>query len=51
MTKQEIKKRIAELKREIKYEKQTMEYCAYSSSDLKYLYALEQELMDLENQL
>ena len=51
MTKQDIKKRIALLKKEIKYEKQKMQYCAYGKSDLMYLYGLEQEMENLKNQL
>lgn len=51
MKKQEIKKRIAELKSEIRYEKRKMNCCAYGKSDLMFLYGLEQELADLKNQL
>ena len=51
MTKQEIKKRIAQLKSNIRYEKRKMKCCAYGKSDLMYLYGLEQELESLENQL
>ena len=47
MTKQEIKNRIAKLKRAIRYEKRKMKCCAYGKSDLMYLYALEEELTDL----
>lgn len=28
-----------------------MEYCGYSSNELRYLFALEKELLDLEYQL
>ena len=49
MTKQESKKRIAELKNEIKYEKRKMKCCGYGKSDLMYLYGLEEELKDLKN--
>lgn len=51
MTKQEIQKRITELKSEIRYEKRKMNCCAYGRGDLMYLYGLEQELADLKNQL
>lgn len=51
MKKQEIKKRIAELKSEIRYEKRKMNCCAYGKSDLIYLDGLRQELKDLENKL
>lgn len=51
MTVKEIKKRINELNKEIKYEKQKMKYCAYGKSDLMYLYRLEQEMENLKNQL
>ena len=47
MTKQEIKNRIVKLKRAIRYEKRKMKCCAYGKSDLMYLYALEEELTDL----
>lgn len=49
MTKNEIKKRIKELKSQIKYEKRKMRVCACGSSDLKYLYGLELELENLNN--
>lgn len=51
MTDSAIKKRIKELKNEIKYEKKKMKCCAYGSSDLRYLYGLEQELAGLEKQI
>ena len=51
MTVKEIKKRINELNKEIKYEKRKMKCCAYGKSDLMYLYGLEQELENLKNQL
>ena len=51
MKKQEIKKRISNLKREIRYEKRKMNCCAYGKSDLMFLYGLEEELKVLENQL
>ena len=51
MTKTEIKKRISELKREIKYQNKKMEVCAYGKSDLYYVLGLENELYDLEQQL
>lgn len=50
MTIKEIEKRIEDLKYEIKYEKNKMEYCGYGKSDLMYLYGLEAELEELENQ-
>ena len=50
MTKEVIKKQIKELRNQIKYEKQKMKCCAYGKSDLMYLYGLEQELKNLENQ-
>jgi hypothetical protein len=48
---EEIEKRIEELKKEIEYEKEKMKCCGYGESDLMYLYGLEEELEDLENQL
>jgi len=51
MTKQELKKRIANLKREIRYEYRKMNCCAYGGSDLMYVYGLEQELENLKNKL
>lgn len=39
--------KIKELKREINYEKRKMKVCAYGSSDLRYLYGLEEELKEL----
>lgn len=41
--------KIKELKRQINYEKRKMRVCAYGSSDLRYLYGLEQELEELLN--
>jgi hypothetical protein len=43
-----MKDRIKQLKQKIKYEKKKMECCAYSTSDLMYLYQLESELKKLE---
>ena len=51
MTKTEIRKKISELKKEIKYQNKKMEICAYGKSDLYYVMGLENELYDLENQL
>lgn len=51
MTKEEIKKRIKELKNQIKYENRKMQVCGYGKSDLRYLYSLENELEDLNNKL
>ena len=51
MTKQEIKKRIKELEKNIRCEKSKMNVCAYGKSDLIYLYGLEEELTDLNNKL
>lgn len=51
MTVETIKKRIKDLTNEIKCEKKKMECCAYGSSDLMYLYGLEEELEALEEQL
>lgn len=42
--------KIKELKREINYEKRKMKVCAYGSSDLRYLYGLEEELKELLNE-
>ena len=42
-------KKIKELKRQINYEKRKMKVCAYGTSDLRYLYGLEQELEELLN--
>lgn len=41
--------KIKELKRQINYEKRKMKVCAYGTSDLRYLYGLEQELEELLN--
>lgn len=41
--------RIKELRKEINYEKRKMKVCAYGTSDLRYLYGLEQELEELLN--
>lgn len=46
-----IIQKIKRLKNEIKYEKRKIKCCAYGDSDLMYLYGLEEELKDLENQL
>ena len=46
--KENIEKRIEELKKEIRYEKRKMKCCAYGKSDLMYLYGLEEELKELE---
>lgn len=51
MDKQEIKEKITKLKKEIRYEKRKMQVCAYGTSDLRYLYGLESELADLEEQI
>lgn len=51
MTKEMITKRIKELKKQIKYEKNKMKVCAYGKSDLMYLYGLEQELEELNKKL
>ena len=51
MDKQEIKEKMAKLKKEIRYEKRKMQVCAYGTSDLRYLYGLESELEDLEKQI
>lgn len=50
MTIKEIEKRIEDLKYEIKYEKRKMKCCGCNKSDLMYLYGLEEELEELENQ-
>lgn len=42
--------RIKELKRQINYEKRKMRVCAYGTSDLRYLYGLEEELKELQNE-
>ena len=41
--------KVKELKRQINYEKRKMKVCAYGTSDLRYLYGLEQELEELLN--
>ena len=51
MTKEMITKRIKELKKQIKYEKNKMKVCAYGKSDLMYLYGHEQELEELNKKL
>lgn len=51
MKKQEIKTKISNLKREIRYENKKLSCCAYGKSDLIYLDGLRQELKDLENKL
>lgn len=51
MTKKEIKKKISELKKQIRYEERKMQVCGYGSSDLKYLYGLAKELQELEEQI
>ena len=47
----EIENRIEELKKEIEYEYRRMDCCGYGSSDLRYLWALEEEVVALEKQL
>lgn len=42
--------KIKELKKQTNYEKRRMRVCAYGSSDLKYLYRLEEELRELQNE-
>lgn len=42
--------RIKELKKQINYEKRKMRVCAYGTSDLRYLYGLEEELRKLQNE-
>ena len=49
--KENIEKRIEDLKKEIRYEKRKMKCCAYGKSDLMYLYGLEEELKELEEQI
>lgn len=51
MDKQEIKEKITKLKKQIRYEKRRMQFCAYGSGDLRYLYGLESELADLQKQI
>lgn len=43
--------KIKELKRQINYEKRKMKVCAYGSSDLRYLYGLEEELRELSKEI
>ena len=49
MVKEKNKKRIEDLKKEIRYEKKKMECCGCGKSDLMYLRTLEQELETLKN--
>lgn len=49
--KENIEKRIEDLKKEIRYEKRKMKCCACGKSDLMYLYGLEEELKELEEQI
>lgn len=51
MTKKEIKGKISELKKKIRYEERKMQVCGYGKSDLRYLYGLEKELQELEEQM
>lgn len=51
MTREMIENRIKELKKQIRYEKRRMNYCAYGKSDLMYLYGLEEELKELKKQI
>lgn len=46
----EKKKRIKELRKEIRYENKRMECCGYGGSDLRYLWSLEKELEELLNE-
>lgn len=47
---EEIENRIEELKEEIEYEYRKMDCCGYSSSDLRYVDGLEDELAELEKE-